>query len=276
MKYCQPNPGFGVRPIHVIVLFGASLSPTLAFAYFPFFTDDTGTQGRGGHQIELDYAWNRDQGDEIDEDSRVIGSTAATSQNLPVTYTYGLVNSMDVFVGAARQTSPSGGWQSSQFGLKWVFWGDQEQGWSAAFKPTLTTPVTQAMQVNGLGSAKWNAALTLIASRIEEHYEIHINAGYQSNRLVQLPGDDPQRQNLFNISIAPVAVINDDWKVGLDIGLQTNPGFDSSYQLNAGIGAVYFPMPNVQLGFGVFAVPSLGGSTRQIGYAVTTGLTVQF
>ena len=30
-----------------------------AHAYFPFVTDDTGTQGAGGNQIEIDYAFNK-------------------------------------------------------------------------------------------------------------------------------------------------------------------------------------------------------------------------
>lgn len=276
MKNDRQRPGPRLPSILTLLSFAISLWPNVSFGYFPFFTDDTGTQGQGGNQIELDYAWNFDQGDEIDEDGRVIGSSAATSQSFPITYTYGVVDGLDVFAGVARQTSPSGGWQSSQLGVKWVFLGAQGQGWSLAIKPTVTIPVTQSMQINGLGSAKWNGSVVLIASHIQPQYEVHINAGYQSNRIVQMPDDTVQRRNLFSISVAPVAVINDDWRVGLDIGLQTNPGFDSNYQLNAGIGVVYFAARNIQLGLGMFAVPSLASSNRQTGYVLAAGLTVQF
>lgn len=275
MNYFPLRPSSWWRPTFA-ALFGASLLPSVASAYFPFFTDDTGTQGRGGHQIELSYGWSLDKGDEIDEDSRVIGSTSGVAQNFPLTYTYGIGKSVDIFFGLARQTLPSGGWQNNQLGLKWVFYGDQEQGWSAAVKPLMIIPVTTAMQGNGLGTAKWNSAIALMASLVENRYEIHINAGYQSNLLVQTTDNDSQRDTLFNISVAPVVLINDAWKIGLDIGLQTNPGFDSKYQLNTGVGLVYSPVRNIQLGFGVFTVRSLRSSTRQIGYAVTTGLTVQF
>jgi len=276
MNYSLLRPSFWWQPTFLALLLGVSLLPSVASAYFPFFTDDTGTQGRGGHQVELSYGWSFDKGDEIDEDIRVIGSTSGIPQNVPLTYNYGMGKSVDIFFGVARQILPSGGWQNNQLGLKWVFYGDQKQGWSAAVKPLLIIPVTTAMQGNGLGTAKWNSAIALIASLVENRYEIHINAGYQSNLLVPTTDNDSQRDTLFNISVVPVVLINDAWRIGLDIGLQTNPRFDSNYQFNTGLGLVYSPVRDVQLGFGVFAVRSLRISTRQIGYAVTTGLTVQF
>ena len=80
----------------VLGLLGAALTST-AIGYQPLVTDDTGTQGKGGNQVEAGV--NRDR-----EDS---AGDVTTTHTLPVTYTLGLSNSLDVFVGAnhARVTS---------------------------------------------------------------------------------------------------------------------------------------------------------------------------
>jgi hypothetical protein len=42
--------------ITVVTLAGIALSPTLALAFQPLVTDDTGTQGAGGNQLEFSYS----------------------------------------------------------------------------------------------------------------------------------------------------------------------------------------------------------------------------
>jgi hypothetical protein len=247
-----------------------------AQAYFPFVTDDTGTQGTGGQQFEFDYSFNKERGDVLDEDGRIIDSVSGNSNAFPVTYTYGLSEDLDIFIGVARQVSPVSGWQNTEIGLKWVFAGDQTEGWSAALKPTIIIPVTQTMQDSGLGNASLNGSINLIASHLSDSHEVHFNLGYTSNRFVSNSASDNQRSNLWNISIAPIIVLNPNWKLGLDVGFQTNPDYNSGYQAFGGIGVQYAPVKNLQIGLGLFATPALNANANQWAYTINAGITLQF
>ena len=247
-----------------------------AHAYFPFVTDDTGTQGAGGNQIEIDYAFNKSTNAITDVNGNFIEDEVGISNAYPLTYTRGISENIDVFVGTARQTSSVSGWQSTGIGLKWVFAGDQTQGWSTAIKPIIILPTSQNMQDNGLGPAKTNINVTLISSYLSDTYEWHINAGYASNRQVMNSDTEAERQNIWSVSVTPVLVLNSQWKVGLDVGLQTNPGYNSQHSAFGELGLLYSPIENLQLGLGVIYSPDLNAKNKAYSYTLTTGLTYQF
>lgn len=250
--------------------------PITAHAFFPFLTDDSGTQGRGGHQIELNYEFVKEHSDEIDLDGRVVGTASSVSNIMPASYTYGLRDHLDIFVGVARQLNPVRGWLNTEVGLKWVALGDQTRGWSAAIKPTLLLPVTTPMQQRGLGNANTNAGLTLIGSYVADSHELHLNIGYQSNRFGSDPELDPQRNDLWQMSAAPIYVINDQWKAGIDIGIATNPTYDSQYQAFGQIGIQYAPVENLQIGLGIIGTKPINSNQNGWSLALTTGVAYQF
>lgn len=252
------------------------LLTSTAHAFFPFVTDDTGTQGAGGNQIEIGYDFNKNHNTIVNEDNNFVENQQDSSNAFPMTYTRGISDDLDLFVGVTRQTSPSAGWQSSQIGLKWVFAGDQNQGWSAAVKPTVILPVTSAMQDKGLGSAKTNAAVTLVSSYLADTHEWHFNAGYATNQQKRTPDTEPERQNIWSVSVAPVLVLNPAWKVGLDVGLQTNPAYNSRFSAFGEVGLVYAPLENLQLGLGVIYAQDINARARADNYTLTTGLAYQF
>lgn len=247
-----------------------------AYAFFPFITDDTGTQGAGGNQIEITHAFNKNHNTVVNENGDFVENLQGTSNAFPLTYTRGIGENVDLFVGIARQNGPIAGWQNSEIGLKWVFVGDQSQGWSAAIKPTLKLPVSTAMQDKGLGSAKTNLDVTFISSYMTDRYEWHFNAGYASNRQKETPDAEAERQNIWSISVAPVLVINPQWKVGVDVGLQTNPIFNSKYGAFGEVGLTYEPMKNLQVGLGVIFSPDINAQARAYSHTLTTGLAYQF
>ena len=250
------------------------LSP--AHAFFPFVTDDTGTQGAGGNQIEVDYAFNKSTNTITDEDDNFIEDQIGTSNAYPLTYTRGISENIDIFVGTARQTSAVSGWQSTGIGLKWVFAGDQTQGRSAAIKPVIVLPTSQNMQDNGLGPAKTNINVSLISSYLTDTYEWHVNAGYASNRQVMNSDTETERQNIWSVSVSPVLVLNPQWKVGLDVGLQTNSSDNSQTSAFGEVGLLYSPIENLQLGLGVIYSTDLNAKNKAYSYTLTTGLTYQF
>ncbi len=250
------------------------LSP--AHAFFPFVTDDTGTQGSGGNQIEIDYSFNKNFQSIVDEDGNFTEDQQVTSNAFLSTYTRGIGEDVDIFVGTARQTTAVNGWQSTGIGLKWVFTGDQAKGWSAAIKPIIILPTSQNMQDNGLGPAKTNINITLISSYLTDTYEWHFNAGYASNRQGMNSDTGAERQNIWSVSVSPVLVLNPQWKVGLDVGLQTNPDYNSQQSAFGELGLLYSPIENLQLGLGVIYSPGLRAKQREYSYTVTSGLTYQF
>ncbi len=255
----------------------ATLSVTgTASAFFPFITDDTGTQGRGGNQVEITYEFVKEYSEVIDESGRLINSTTGISNAFPMTYTYGVTDDIDIFLGVSRQTNPINGWQNTEIGAKWTFAGDQTTGWSAAIKPVIILPVSTGMQNAGLGNAQTNWGATLIGSYLKPDYEFHLNAGYTSNRYSVTSDAEPLRTNLWSVSAAPILVLNDQWKLGFDIGWQTNPGYNSNYSVFGGIGVQYSPIKNLQIGIGAFMQPAINATDNAWSYTVTTGIAYQF
>lgn len=264
-----------LRPMLGALALASTTSLAPAHAFFPFVTDDTGTQGAGGNQIEVNYEFVKEYADEIDLEGRVIGTGSGTVNAFPAGYTYGVTDNLDVFVGVARQTSPSG-WLNSEIGAKWVFAGDQTSGWSAAIKPTLLLPVSKRMQDRGLGNAKTNIGLTLVTSYMAADHELHLNLDYTSNNYALTDESEEQRKSLWRISAAPVYVINDRWKAGIDVGFETNPTYSSHYQAFGEVGLSYAPMENLQIGLGVIGATVLNSPDKGWSWAVTTGVAYQF
>lgn len=268
------------KPFHRLVA-GACLFAGLTFgspvkAYFPLITDDTGTQGRGGHQLEFTYVHARDSADVFDDNGRVIDSPLGMSNAFPITYTYGLTDDLDVFVGVVPQTGPVAGWQNTGLGLKWTLAGDQEAGWSFAVRPSVLFPVSRQQQSKGLGNAATNWGVNLIGSYVAESHELHLNASYSSNRYAQILDGEPQRKDLWSVSAAPVLVLNPQWKLALDMGLQTNPAYNSSYVAFGEVALIYAPLKNLQVGIGLLGSAALSAKDNSHGLAVLGGVTWQF
>jgi hypothetical protein len=257
-----------------VALFSLFFSIT-GHAYFPFITDDTGTQGEGGNQLELNYVFTKERGVGVADDGTYVPGDFGTSNAFPVTYTRGLTEDIDVFVGLVRQTSPTNGWMNSTIGLKWRFAGDPEEGWSFAVKPALLTPVTRNMEGSGLGNSKTNGTVSLISSYIQPNYEVHINARYTSN-LSYSGSAEQQAQNLWGVSVSPIWVLNEQWKLGVDAGLDTNPNTTSAQMAYAQIGAVYTPIKNIQLGLGLITNRALGSPSREYNWSIMSGIAWQF
>lgn len=249
---------------------------SVANAYAPLITDDSGTQTRGGHQIEFDFIYARDTAAVFETDGRVVDSERGYSSSFPFTYTYGLTDRLEAFVGVDRQVRPVGGWLNTAVGFKWQFAGDQDRGWSAAVKPSLLLPVSRQMQESGLGNAATNGQITLIGSYIGTAIELHLNAGYSSNQYATSADSDGQRKDLWSVSAAPVWVINDQWKLAFDIGVQTNPSLNSQYLGFGQVAVIYEPLSHVQLGLGFLASESLNSTVRSHGHSAIFNITYQF
>lgn len=252
------------------------VTSSTSFAFFPLITDDTGTQGTGGNQLEFDYLFQRETNGSLEIGGVSLDEENTTGNFLLSTYTRGLTENLDIFFGASRQLSQINGWNNTEIGLKWVFAGDQSEGWSFAAEPRIILPVTKNMQNTGLGSAQTNGGLTLISSYLTDGAELHFNASYLSNSTSNSNDSDSQRTHLWSMSAAPLWVVNNQWKLALDLGLQTNPDKNSQYIVTAEVAAVYAPTKDIQLGLGVISLPAINGQRWNNSLIVTTGVAWQF
>lgn len=237
----QMRSGLGARGLQIIVVAGGLMAPPQAHAYHPLVTDDTGTQGLGGNQLELGYDYAR---------SKAAGVTGI-ERAVPFTYTRGLTDDLDVFAGVARQTSPGNGWSNVAVGAKWRFFEDEAARFSLALKPEIVLPVSRAREAAGFGNGKTSYGLNLILTRETDFGELHFNlAAERSNFADTVTFSD--RRNLYRLSVAPVWHVAEGWKAALDLGVQTNP--DRAEKSRMGymeLGLVYSPSENLDLSFGL-------------------------
>jgi hypothetical protein len=242
-----------------IVILTLLLVPIFAHAFEPLNTDDAGTVKAGGNQIEQYFFSINRQGrpqeaDIITAGEEYTGRTDAKA--FPFTYTRGLSDQVEASIAMTYYNEPSGNYSKfSNYVLasKWRFYEDEDRGYAFAIKPTLVLPAGKGQQVAGLGLAAVNYGVNFIASKYWDSVELHMNlmymhAPYNTNYSVGF-SSDPNRTNIFVISVAPVWSICKDFKIALDIGATTNPPsteqYFSHYALIAGI---YSITENVDLG----------------------------
>lgn len=249
-------------------LAGLSLSVS---AFQPLITDDTGTQGTGGNQLE--FSFNEDR-------SRMDGSTDRT-RALPVVYTRGLTESIDVFAGFSyiriRSGTPGGdasGGGNPAIGAKWRFYDNEASKTSFAIKPEIIFPVSASRESEGLGTGKTSGSLTLILSQEVPFGAVHMNAGVIR---------DLYRDTLSNpdttttrASIAPVWDVSEQWKLALDLGTESARSGGSSVRTNfAEIGAIYAPSKDLDFALGIIR-SSDNDSPHTTTNTATVGVTWRF
>ncbi|MBU3578014.1 hypothetical protein ICN24_08440 [Polynucleobacter sp. UK-Kesae-W10] len=223
--------------------------PQLAFGFEPLNTDDAGTVKAGGNQIEqyffmINRSGGNQQVDIVTPGEEYTGQSSAKA--LPFTYTRGIENDLEASISATYYNTPNGNFSKVTnyvIASKWRFYENTEEQYALAIKPTLVLPSSKQQQVAGLGLAAMNYGLNLIASKYWSEIEVHLNAiymrsPYNTNYNVGY-GADPNRTNIFLVSVAPVWAINQNLKLALDIGASTNPPtteqYLSHYALIAGI-----------------------------------------
>ena len=91
-----------IRSFKFLTTVGLACLAFPATAFQPLITDDTGTQGSAGNQLE--FSFNQEHAKTTDETVR--------SYSLPVGYTRGITDSIDLFAGYTqtriRSSTPGG------------------------------------------------------------------------------------------------------------------------------------------------------------------------
>ena len=222
----------------------ATLAPA-ALAFQPLVTDDTGTQGSGGNQIE--FAVNQDR-------ATVAGATT-TLRTLPLVFTRGLSDTVDVFVQANHTSVSAPGASASgsgnpSFGAKWRFFDDEHSKTSLALRPEIRLPISAAREADGLGNGRMSSLLSLILTQEVPFGAVHANLASGRNRFRDTVANPDATTG--RVSVAPVWDVSEQWKLALDVGIETEDAGGTKTRTNFGeIGAIYSPNKDLDFSLGV-------------------------
>ena len=222
-----------------------ALATGAAHALQPLITDDTGTQGSGGNQLELSVARER----------ATAGGESEHTQTVPVVYTRGVADALDVYLGVAQQRIRSGGatvsgMNNPVLGAKWRFFENEESGTSLALKPEVLLPVSSARERDGLGAGKTSGNLTFILSQDVPFGAVHFNAGLGRERFKDSVATPDA--SIWRASLAPVWNVSEQWKLALDSGVESVKAGGARVRTTfVELGAIYSPHKDLDLALGV-------------------------
>jgi len=252
-----------------LLTFAGFSAPVSAFQ--PLVTDDTGTQGSGGNQLEFSLSEDR---------ARAAGNIERL-RTLPIVYTRGLTETLDVFAGLSyariRSSTSAGdasGGGNPSFGAKWRFYENEQSKTGFAVKPEVLFPVSAEREAAGLGAGRASGNLTLILTQEVPFGAIHLNAGVGRDRYRDTSSNPATTTK--RASIAPVWDFTEHWKLALDLGTESSRAAGARVRSNfVELGAIYSPGKNLDLALGILR-SSDNASPRTTTHTATAGITWRF
>jgi hypothetical protein len=252
----------------LMALAGASVP---ADAYQPLVTDDTGTQGHAGNQLE--FALIEDRAESAGAVERVHARA--------LVYSRGLSETVDVFAGLIysqlRSDIPgrdASGGSDPLFGVKWRFYAHEPSKTSFAIKPVIVQPVGSDRDNAALGNGKTSGNLTFILTHEVAFGAIHFNAGVFRNRYRDTLNNPDATTT--RVSIAPAWHLGAHWKLAADLGTESERASGSSVRARfAQLGAVYSPNTNLDWSLGILS-SSKNDNPRTTRTIASAGLTWRF
>ncbi len=227
-----------------------------AFAANPLITDDTGTQGKGKIQLELNVVRSGDRENEAGISKKETGGTIAAA------LTCGIVDNVDLIIGfpwqwstlseARRMISNDRGISDTSVDVKWRFFESKQQSLSLALKPGVTIPTGDATK--GLGNGRISGGVMLIATKAWENGALHCNVGYRRNAYSQEQDNASLKQDNWHTSFASEIKIAEKIRTVVDCGIESNsekvPDTNPVYILG---GLIYSVTENFDLDVGLKA-----------------------
>jgi hypothetical protein len=239
------------------------LLPVVSFAYHPLITDDTGTQGKGKFQLELNGEYGHDKED---------GVTTNTTQTAAI-LTYGWLDNVDIALGIPYQyirtkdsetATRHDGMSDLSIDLKWRFY--EKEGFSLALKPGMTLPTGD--HERNLGSGRTTYGMFFILTREMKPFAIHANLGYKRNE-----NKVDERKDIWHTSLAGEIEFIKGLKAVANVGVERNPDKSSNTHPAFIIGGlVYSVAENLDIDIGI------KGGLNKTETDVTTmaGITLRF
>lgn len=205
----EVNVAAGLRVVAIL----CAACAASAQAAHPLVTEDTGTQGAGRWQLEVNAEWARERS----------GMEPFRAFLPAATLAYGFAETADLQVTLPWLRERSGGETrrgalDTAIEVKWRF---LESGpLSLALMPGITLPSGRDEPGFGAGRARWGSLLIL--SWEAERWAFHSHAGYLRNR-----NDHGERESLRHLSASVWLKPAEALKLVLDRSYDTNPDRES-------------------------------------------------
>lgn len=259
--------------LFLVCLFSMLFLSLNAFAAHPLITDDTGTQGKGKSQIEVNSEFNYDK----EKSEEVV--TKETGGEVATIFSYGAIENVDIILGLPYQwkkvkedgevTSDNKGISDASLEIKWRFF--EKDGLSLALKPSLTFPTGD--ENKGLSDGRMSYGLLFIATKETEPWGFHFNLGYTRKGYKLEADKEANRKDIWHVSFASTYEIIKDLKLVADIGVERNPAKASTTHPAYLIGGlIYSIKENFDVNFGV----KTGLNKPETDRAVLAGIAFRF
>ncbi|OGW27259.1 MAG: hypothetical protein A2X59_07490 [Nitrospirae bacterium GWC2_42_7] len=240
----------------IAISFWLSILSMPVYAAHPLITDDTGTQGKGKFQMEVNAEYASDSGN--------------TETALGVSLSAGLLENLDAVIGLPyiflKEKDDAGEWgredgiSDLSVSLKWRFY--ERDGLSFAVKPGMTLPTGDEEE---LGEGKATYSLFLITTKELEPFTLHLNLGYIANR--------KEVRDIWHFCMAGEYAATKRLKIVGNIGGETNPDSASSvHPLFVLGGLIYKLTDSFDIDFGVKA----GLNKAEADYTLLAGIAFRF
>ncbi len=245
-----------------------ALTSTFIHAAHPLITDDTGTQGKGRFQLEVNSEVN------YDKESLAEVTTKKREGEVATIISYGMIDNVDIVLGIPYQwfkvredgeiISREKGLSDISLELKWRFY--DRDGCSFAIKPGVTFPTGK--EEKDLGTGKVTYSIFFITTKEIEPWVFHLNLGYMRNE-----NKLDERKDIWHFSIASEVKLIKDLRLVTNTGAERNPD-RSSHKHPAFIlgGLIYSITENLDIDLGI-----KGGLNKpETDLTVLTGIAWRF
>lgn len=236
----------------------------VSYAAHPLISDDTGTQGKGKWQLEVNGEFAHEDEDGATEKSTEVAAILS----------YGVADTIDIVLGAPYQwirvkedgstILKENGLSDMSVEMKWRFF--EHERFSLALKPGISLPTGD--DEKGLGSGKIAYSVFLISTYETELLAIHANLGYIRNE-----NDADERKNLWHASVAAGYGLAEKLTLVGNIGIERNT--DRNINTHPAFilgGLIYSISENFDIDFGV-----KGGLTNpETDYSILAGIAWRF
>lgn len=231
----------------LILLFAVLIRLPVCQAAHPLITDDTGTQGKGKFQVEVnsEFGWDEETTDDV--------RTKEKGGEVSTIFSYGVAERADLVIGVpyrwnkvkedGETTSDEDGLSDISLELKWRLW--ETEGLSFALKPGLTVPTGE--EEKGLGTGRVTASLFFITTAETGPWAFQLNVGYLRNE-----NRVDEEKNLWHASLAVEVEMVKDLKLVGNIGAERNTDSESNEDPAFILGGlIYSVTENLDIDFGV-------------------------
>jgi len=224
------------------------LVSTNASASHPLVTDDTGTQGKGKFQIEMNS--------EFASDSRDSGTEKEHSGEAAATLSWGIADNIDLVTALPEKwlsiksngitSQDASGIGDMTIEMKWRILDDEATGLSLALKPGLSIP--SGDKEKGLGSGSLSGGLTLIVTRAGRLGAMHGNLGFSRTE----KGDEQNRRSIWHASVGTEINVTGALRAVLNSGIESNEEKASATHPAFLLGGIIYSVAeNLDLDFGL-------------------------